>query len=1045
MLTRRSFTLLAATLPLGLINRRNASAQTLQAPPLLSLEEENQRQAEWSKAHYLPVALVHAEGEKRLYSSAVNSITCWADVGPVTWLGTRLGVKRVSKELDSSPRHYMRADGLPGERVSAIVADERGAYALIDLGEEEALCAFEPEKDCWETLARWQKGPWEYGDQPDGSLVLGRDVVLAAPRLLETKTAVPLHCFDRARNEPRTLPWDVGVRADNSALLITFLSCREKTVLLGTNIGLIELPLSGDSTPWTRRLVDKGIVHGVEGSGRFYLWLAPRAMALSLHRSSMSSFAYSSVSTQQAELNLYELASGKLQPLPEKPQLAISETVVGDDGALWLIDKTDYDKSRWRPIHWPPYLLARWKPGDAAWTSFYPDGTVASETLGQQSLIPQLYTLLPIPSAEIIPEKPARFVASNAPIGRVPYAYSATESSAARYPAAARWLKERFPHWVSPEDSSVLSKTGLFDYPMRQAVYPDPKESDRFWVTKGQGVLASVAAGSKEAQILPASAESYLVGAAGVSSFRIVPNSVPGQVALPPKPLELHAKIRNLVALGDGTYIATGAYAFHISQGGRSWREIQMPTDRYNHEESLSHSDFFFPAGRGKALLSTAFEKTLRQPDLAAGKLIPTQIPIPRNGTFIGTDSTGAWWHTGGNKYQFLAAGSTKVQVRGADKPAGITLYDQPVLRAGRLWWHGNDGRGSLIIGWDPVQDKWTVPLSVNIYSGKVRPVVDKQGRVLIAGLSGNQKEVTIHGWQPKKNLWESMGTMPWASDGQPTLIRADKEGIWLTDQKSLLRFDPAKKTFQQEPLPESGDREMQLWEEGGEIFLIARERLWQFDRRQNTWREWKVPVLASQLWPQIAATDGAALWGFLNARNAAPPPVFQFEPATRTFSFFQESAGLPGTPGGKMTEVGGQIWLLHPTGAFRFDNASQRFINEAPFPAGQVAAAQSKAYVWISGEPAQKDGPTLYRWNAASGKTVPDSNSVQNRCQALLSSGEGVLVATKKGLYKIDAQSVWTPVDTLQMPVGQLMRDAAGTVWATTAGPGYLRLSAKL
>ncbi|MGC4046346.1 MAG: hypothetical protein QM758_21355 [Armatimonas sp.] len=365
------------------------------------------------------------------------------------------------------------------------------------------------------------------------------------------------------------------------------------------------------------------------------------------------------------------------------------------------------------------------------------------------------------------------------------------------------------------------------------------------------------------------------------------------------------------------------------------------------------------------------------------------------------------------------------------------------MLCAGRLWWYANNSRESQLIGWDPVQNSWTAPLSIHNYSTKMRPIADSRGRVLMAVRSdGRNPDVTIHSWQPKTKLWETIATFPWASDGLPILITAGKDGIWLTDQKSLLRFDLAKKTLQQESLPESSENVVQLWAEDSEIFLITKERLWQFDRRQNTWQEWKVPVTATQLWPQLAASEGASLWGFLNARNAGPAPLFRFEPGTNRFSFFGENAGLPHSEGGQMIEAGGQIWWLHPTGAFRFDTAAQRFLHEVPFQARRIAASQSKAWVWIAGESAQKSDATLYRWSAASGKTVPEAGSIQNRCQALLSAGEGVLAATDNGLYRVDAESVWTLMDTLQMPVSQLMRASNGAVWATTNGPGFLRLT---
>lgn len=105
----------------------------------------------------LPVVPVRQEGAWTLYSRRPNQITCFARAGSPgeeeTWLGTRLGVKRL--DMDGRLlRLYTRADGLPGDSILAVAVGEE-AFCICTAGDRNgsyAVCHLDRLTDRWETL-----------------------------------------------------------------------------------------------------------------------------------------------------------------------------------------------------------------------------------------------------------------------------------------------------------------------------------------------------------------------------------------------------------------------------------------------------------------------------------------------------------------------------------------------------------------------------------------------------------------------------------------------------------------------------------------------------------------------------------------------------------------------------------------------------------------------------------------------------------------------------------------------------------------------------
>lgn len=419
------FSLLAASLPLSLAGLRNADAQV--SPEWVARQKEQDRlNAAWQEAMRLPIGAIARAENRTLFSRSVTSVLCWADVGDKTWLGTRLGIKCVSKKPGTVPRYYTQLDGLPGDRVFAVVADEKGVFALVDSGSEtEALCVFKPTTDRWKVLERWPKGRPDANLNPeDGYLALGAEVVLASRSYMTTQgpsPLLPIFCFGRDEEDSRSVPWEEAFRSDHLFFRVGYLACGSKSLMLGTSVGLLEIPLSADGGSWTRHLPNQVIVSGRSGGGRLYLLLQRRATT-----------SFSPLSFDGARSHLYDPKTRELEPLPPGEPRQQTEAVADGDGALWL-------RRRWQAGGVSEIIVSdrqpddaafyRWRPGDSAWARLRPDGSDSrkspSPTAERNRRIDfgADFDLPAVATPNAVPDLPARLAALDAPEWPVRYVY----------------------------------------------------------------------------------------------------------------------------------------------------------------------------------------------------------------------------------------------------------------------------------------------------------------------------------------------------------------------------------------------------------------------------------------------------------------------------------------------------------------------------------------------------------------------------------------------------------------------------------------------
>lgn len=619
-------------------------------------------------------------------------------------------------------------------------------------------------------------------------------------------------------------------------------------------------------------------------------------------------------------------------------------------------------------------------------------------------------------------------------------------------PSPIRWLKERFPHWLGPDDSESVPAALHGSPPMFAEAVASPKNPEVSWLGREQGILASHPTSTLPAPPLPPAGE---LAAASAGRRLNPPTGAPlARVPLPARTFSLHINARQVLTMtGDKTLVIGEKAIFLVSGRAKRWEQVALPKNpAFEGVPMLTSSDRAFVLG-DDVYLSYWLGKSLLRLDRKARAFVPTEISREGLYNFAGADESGAWWSNGQN-LSFLEPGATKARERKPkNTPEGFSFYDFIGMAEGRLWWRGNLAGKQALIGWNPRAEAWTAPLPLEYLSGNLAAVGNGRGGVCVAlRASYDAKEATVHRWDAKADRWSVVATIPTAGMSEDLrLVAVGGDGIWLTGDRALRRFSPKAKATEEFPLPfvdppsVSGmRRDVQATKDA--IFELTDGGMYRFDRRRLVWEEWTRPVSSNEVRAQALAADEKTIWGKITAPNAVAPPLFRFDPATRRFDFFDSASGLPEQTEGKLVAAGKSVWFLHGTGAFRFDEPSGKFVREAQLRAELLAFTDDGETVWVAGyRPLEKGLPAVYRWDRASGKTTLEKPSGEsgNICRALLASGRGVLIATWNGLFRSAKPDVWEPIDTLGLRPATLTRGADGAVWASD-GADFLRIDAR-
>ncbi|HVK03265.1 MAG TPA: hypothetical protein VM490_07305 [Armatimonadaceae bacterium] len=670
------------------------SRETQPPPPPLQLpaaprspaaDVEALRQDGETRRRYFaaPLSLVSVNERARIYSRAVNQVICAARGGSAEWLGTRQGIKRVDHER-GAVRIYGRGDGLPGDIVRSVVADARGAAALVvtDAG-DFAVCLYEPDGDRWRVLGeapapdpnwagRHELARFRLAGMNAPKIAMTPTRVLVAPPFVDVARGQELAFWDRggaSRGAPRrTLAWDEVLRADHPYLVITGLATTGERVWLGTHIGLLAADAKSDGGgAWRRYLPNLAVFRilapedqAAEAAVNVYLVAAPR-----------SGDAYQARFVR-ASLGASSVTAGDEAPTPEGgrvPSPAASAASVGEDGSLWLSRGHGNGFARFNPA---AATSERWTYVDEDGTPITSSAVASASGLARRGPMFNPYfpgQEVPVAPAERVPDEAARLRAfSSFPYGShtnvFPMVGAEPGPPESPFYAEARpmaWVRQRFPHWLSPdaeaseEERRHLGEVAGAYHPSHQFV-TDPADPKTAWgIENGPngsptlvrlpaadvpgrrripGALANGRPVSVYAPVTTPKAERFPVGGRSAP----VPVKISGLVAAP-----------GALGLPSGTLIAlTSEGVFRVNPGARPsasggsgvprWERIgaELP---HPYPFSLDGGKLV-RAGNGVYFETFLAPKVLRY-DRGSGKFVPSTID--RGHAFRGATSAGLW------------------------------------------------------------------------------------------------------------------------------------------------------------------------------------------------------------------------------------------------------------------------------------------------------------------------------------------------------------------------------------------------------------------
>jgi hypothetical protein len=1027
----------------------------------------------------IPLTLVAIEKGRRIYTQLVNTVTCHQFASDIEWVGTGYGVKRIDKKR-GEVHLYTMEDGLPGNYIHGIVGDEKEAFALVrrEGGSALAFCRLNPSTDCWETLyspeaKRVSGGGFGFGGQGFGRfgggfggsdisaitpahLAMKQDIVVfaripfgggfnapnAAGNSDKTEQDALYYVYNRRTKVLISMPWDETLRqADMSISEISFCHLRNNKLWLGTNIGLLELPLVKTANPrWCRLLPQYEIVRGAASEQTLFL-----ATMVKRQRESLKTIRF-------------DWATETVADLPEYPKELANRVLYGCTDEVWLtVGETLYRtyrqiSSRYAGLHAgpppgpPPFMVLRpqakeWEIRDFSGKVISDAKTIASSFAFPPDNLPSVVSPAELPDAAV-----------GALLGM------------------EHWLCERFSRWLSPDHSSEVTPIYKPDYlsgatyNLQKSIYPDPIDPTYVWLIEGNEIVYI------PRQDLAKRNPNGLNSSKDAVRFAI--DSERTRQSIPVK----------LILPGETTFVGSQQQnALLRIQEGEVPSSVAFPNQPFM--GNLSIGSCFVAGPKKHIFVQENNEKTLRRWDEPSQAFIPTEITMKNRdfGRWLGGTRDSIWRCEGDKIFEFLPI-DMKGKPQEDWKVAPIDFLGEAILQFLKiqcdvLWYkkYEQASNSHQILGWDDIHKRAIEPLKVDRDDNF--SVLEDDNANIYFFLSGENKSL-LYLYRRGENNWKLLSDLSKANIGDKkisvTILAIHENGIWILAKDNLLCFDQKTEHWallENKPgspfpmtTPDLVNSTIITPDKHGFVWIGSGYGLWKFNPADRSIVEVMQPAIVAQENPfsdslHILKVTKESVWGrrgvFLVRldRETKKARYYGIESGVGRFylekACFTDSIAIFFLENSIRSQIYGKVVYSYVKDKDIFNaipiDLYIESVSENPGNPNSLFVFGSKEVVTRNafGGPNLRGG-ALYDFNINTRKlqivTTPTLSNIIN----LHTLGNTLYAATPEGLYAWDAPvSDWRR--TVPLSVYEFLPDmlSHNVVWASD-GVNYIRLQAQ-
>jgi hypothetical protein len=1033
----------------------------------------------------LPLTLVGERDGRRIYTRLVNEVTCHHFAGnsngSIEWVGTGYGIKRIDKKR-GEVRLYTPEDGLPGAHIWRIVGDTKEAFALVwQPNGGLAFCRLNTKTDTWETVYSLTPPPSpngynynNYGEMPQGraQLVLHKEIVVftwgtAVMEGNNSEETALYYVYERRTKKLNPMPWDAGIKADQSKLQVYFSHIHADKLWLGTSIGLMEMPLKAEKSPakrpaWRRVLPEYAVLNGAASDKTLFLKLVFRK------------------SPQQSKLVRFDWETETIKDLPTVSQnlmpMSPSEYEIWnvEKDTLYCVWPKAYNNHNFRGRFGDNANIAsclKLLPDGKEWVALGVDGKTLPKINPPNDIPTFNYNFFPSAPIDIASENDlSDTIAANmlyAPENPV------DSGSYSNYPARMSWFYERFSRWLSPNTSDEEITT-LYEYPQyavnsqRRQYFmpntlPDPLDPTFVWLAE-QGEFVYI----PRSELPPKQRISNQPGFLPSSQQWMMPpvtSKKAERFAIANAGARHYISARFILPMSSGTTLVGASNNPTLALvDGHEVTPVLFPDRQFPGESNILNT--FVAGPKGHAFVWDFPEETLRRWDESSKTFLPTTIAARTNGQWLGATRASLWRREGDKGPEYLSInnagksqGDWQVAPIPFDDGKSPTRPQYLRIACDVLWYRRYDDHGLYtIFGWDDITKRAIATMSIEA-SDNFSITYGHDEKIYL--LSGRQKGM-LHCYDRKANAWSLIGEVPKApnetnlSSFEGRMLIGVSNAIWILTPKHLLRLDQSTKQWSWSshtlPIYTLGDNSLIIQHNQRGIVWIGQDNgLWRFDPMTEKITETTRPVQIQQ-----------EMYGSIDVVQVTPDAVWakkgmllaRLDRATKKASWYGLESGANRNENMSVCVAGGELILfdrVYNTAPFYFVREKNRFepllketekdpSKETLFQHAATDPQNPKEVLLANNHYASM---SLYRWSKSTKEVTKIECNTHLFIFGLYTLDKNLYAATMQGLYRWNV-----PLSDWQLLVPLSIRSfspdaySLSVVWASD-GVNYIKIEA--